>query len=124
MSINEPAATPLGGDALRDAQIRALVLHHETVARQIAELSMLSDGIHSRLASGDGRMDAIEAELRANTEVTTEVRDLLSAVKGGFKVLGWLGHGGKWAGMIAGAAVSLYTLGYALTHGGQLPPGK
>jgi hypothetical protein len=70
------------------------------------------------------RTDAIERELKANTEVTAEVRDLLTTVKGGFKVLGWLGHGGKWMGMIAGAAVSIYTLVYALTHGGRLPPGQ
>jgi hypothetical protein len=56
--------------------------------------------------------------------VTHEVRDLLTAFKGGFKVLGWLGTGLKWVGGIALACTTIYTALYMATHGGQLPSDK
>ena len=63
----------------------------ESWADQLAALRDRVDVVHGRLAAGDQRMGRIEAELRANTEVTTQVRDFLTSVTGGLRVLGWLG---------------------------------
>ncbi len=71
----------------------------------------------------DARLTAVEADMKRNTALTQEIRDIMTAAKVGFKVLGGIGTAVKWAGMIAGAAVALYSAGYALMHGG-LPPGK
>lgn len=77
--------------------------------------------IEARLAQGGDRMDTIEKQLEANTAVTIEVRDILDAIKGGFKFLGWLAIAAKWLGMLAGAAASIYALWYSITHGGRPP---
>ena len=68
-------------------------------------------------------MDALRKELASNTALTTEIRELLAAVRGGMKVLGWLGNGVKWIGGIAllSAAVSLM-LGFAWQPSGPMSP--
>lgn len=86
---------------------------HDTAAR----LAIIDD----RLDAGAARMDAMQRELAANTEVTTEIRDLLASFKGGFRVAGWLGVVAKWLGGLAAAATALWVLIYQATHGGQLP---
>jgi hypothetical protein len=84
--------------------------------------------ISGRLDAGDDRMGRIEAaqkdmraELRANSEMTSDIRDVLAATRMGFKVIGWLGAGAKWLGMLAAAAVAIYTAFYAALHGGATP---
>jgi hypothetical protein len=84
--------------------------------------------IHDRLEKGDQRMGRIEQSqalakqaIDDNTEITSEIRDLITSVKTGFKVLGGLGIAAKWVAAIAGAASAVWALIYAATHGGQLP---
>lgn len=77
--------------------------------------------IEDRLLAGSKRMELMDAEMTRNTELTQDIRDLLAAFKGGFKVLGWLGAGVKWAGMVAAAVLALWTAFYAATHGGVHP---
>ena len=74
-----------------------------------------------RMSNLEGKLTEVATELRLNTDVTMEVRELLAAFKGGFKVLGWFGVGAKWVGILATAGVAVYTLLYSMTHGGQLP---
>lgn len=81
------------------------------------------DDIYDRLEAGDKRMTHIEDNIKTNTEATLEMRDILVAAKGAFKVLGWLGVAFKWIGAIATAVTAIYVMGYAITHGGALPPG-
>lgn len=88
----------------------------------------LADGLGNvdrRLDRGSERMDDMQAELTANTTVTTEVRDLLATARSGIKVLGWIGNAGLWlvkaAGVLATAGMALYAAWYAVTHGGDLP---
>jgi hypothetical protein len=78
--------------------------------------------IEAQLAKGGRRMEAIERELRDNTSVTREVRELMELGRSGFKVLGWLGVAAKWVGSLAAAAAAVWALVYAATHGGK-PPG-
>jgi hypothetical protein len=110
----------------RDAQVRVLEQLGELLSAQMADLAIgQQEAVKQRQQFAD-RMTTIETKLADTQSVTHEVRDLLTAFKGGFKVLGWLGTGAKWVGGIATACVAIYTIGYMLTHGGQLPhgPGK
>lgn len=67
------------------------------------------------------RLLAVELDVKTNTALTQEIRDVIVAAKVGFKVLGGIGIAVKWAGMIAAGAVAIYTAFYTLTHGG-IPP--
>lgn len=77
--------------------------------------------IDRRLARGDARMANIEVELASNTEVTREVRDLMTAARVGFRVLGGLGTAVKWLGILATASAAIYTAVQTLLHGAQPP---
>lgn len=79
------------------------------------------DDIYARLERGADRMAEIEEMLKTNTDTINEMRDILVAAKGAFKVLGWLGVIFKWVGGIASALTAIYVLFYAMTHGGDLP---
>lgn len=116
-----PGPEPTPDDVLRDRKIGVLLTSHHTLSAQIAELALAQQGVEARLREGDGRMTELATELAKNTEVTTEVRDLVAAFKGGFKLAGWFGTGMKWLAGLAAAGVSIYTAFYAATHGGKLP---
>lgn len=92
------------------------------VSLQDVELAARLRQIDERLDRGSQRMDLMQDELRGNTEVTTEVREILTAVRAGLRVLGGLGTAASWAGKLAAAGVALWGAFYALTHGGR-PPG-
>lgn len=77
--------------------------------------------IEARLARGGERMDDIERQLTENTRVTVEVRDILGAIKGGLKFLGWMGVVVKWIGAFTATAASIWGLVYMATHGGKPP---
>ena len=81
------------------------------------------DAIENQLREGAQRMDGMQTELTRNTEVTTEVRDLLAAYKSGMRVLAGLGKVAVWVGKLAAAGAAISAFWYAITHGGQ-PPGK
>lgn len=90
---------------------------------QLEYLAKLIGNVEDRQTEAVSRMDTMQRELTANTEVTTEVRELLSAAKGGLKVIGGIGAVAKWVGGIGAAGVSIYTLWHMFTHGGR-PPGS
>lgn len=97
-------------------------------AEEAAAVKARLDAIEDELRQGRERMGRIEASVAENTAltregtaVTQEVRELMELGKAGFKVLGWLGAGAKWLGVIATAGVALYSAFYAATHGGRLP---
>lgn len=71
--------------------------------------------IERRLDSGAKRMDDIEAkladaheEIKRNSEITEDIREILSAGKLGLRVLGGIGQAVRWLGMLAAAAVAIY----------------
>lgn len=101
----------------RDAQLAVLLTHMRMANSQLAEYAVQQLDVEKRLRQ-------MEADLTQNTAITTEVRELLQTVKGGMRVLGWLGALAKWLGGLAGALVAIYTAWYAATHGGDLPGGK
>lgn len=82
--------------------------------------------VANELLLGGQRMDAMQADIQTNTELTGTLNDgmsellgILNAGKGGLKVLGWIGTVAKWLGGIAAAAVALYGLWQIMTG---LPP--
>ena len=77
--------------------------------------------IEARLDQGSARMDQFGKALSLNTEITSDIRDIVLAARTGFKVLGWLGMVFKWVGVIAAAGVAIYTAAYAMLHGGATP---
>lgn len=68
-----------------------------------------SAAVNRRLTALEGRMTNVESGVTENTVITTsissdttELLDLFKSVKGGFKVMGWLGQFAKWfAGLTA-----------------------
>lgn len=68
-----------------------------------------------RLSALEGRMTTVEKSVDKNTEITTgiagntsELLDLFKSVKGGFKVMGWLGSFAKWVAAILAAFAAIY----------------
>lgn len=78
--------------------------------------------VQRQLASGDLRMNAIEVELRNNTDLTADVKALLDAARVGLKVIGWIGTVAVWAGKIAAGIGAVYAAWQLIRHGG--PPSK
>lgn len=69
--------------------------------------------VANELRKGAGRMAKIEANLKQNTELTSELLSIFAACKGGFKVLGWIGTCVKWiAGLAAAVGVIATALGF------------
>lgn len=61
------------------------------------------------------RVGSVEEALKTNTQLTQtvgedtrELLDLFRAAKGGFKVMGWMGEGLKWVGIVAAALTSIW----------------
>lgn len=83
----------------------------------------------ARLDAFEKRVTSIEQGLAENTKATLEgnrdareILELFQAVKGGMKVLGWLGNALRWVGIVAGAGMACYGLWNAITHPGQQLP--
>ena len=90
------------------------------------------EAMEARMAAFEAmhaRMGALETSLSENTKATLdgnrdarEVLEIFQAVKGGFRVLGWIGGAARWTTAIAGLGGLIYAGWYAITHNGQLPP--
>lgn len=63
---------------------------------------------------------AIEEKIDLNTAMTKEVVDLFSTLKGGFKVLGWIGNFAKWATGVGAALGLAYTWWHSINPGGKM----
>lgn len=77
-----------------------------------------------RLDAIEARLDAIEAgtrdSLAATLEGNRDAREMLEifqAVKGGFRVLGWLATAVRWAGYLAAGAAAIYGAWHAIQAG-------
>jgi hypothetical protein len=91
------------------------------------------DSIEKRLALGARRMDRIEGEVKENTDMTRDVHEMLLAWRAGMSAIAKFGRGlamvgrgimklVRWAGIVAGAGVAIWSAIYAITHGGRTPP--
>lgn len=73
-----------------------------------ADLNELLTAMARERASDQLRMQAMESELRQNTSITAEVREILAFGRNGLRVLGAIGTAAQWIGKIAAAAAALY----------------
>ena len=64
--------------------------------------------VDAELRSHGDRLTSIEKTLAENNEATFEIRDILTAAKGAFKVFGWVGQGVTWALKIGAALATAY----------------
>ncbi len=87
-----------------------------------------TDSELARLDAIEARLDAIEASTRESIAATLEgnrdareMLEIFQAVKGGFRVLGWLATAVRWAGYIAAAGVAVYGA-WQLLHAGHTKP--
>lgn len=64
--------------------------------------------VDAELRSHGDRLTSIEKTLAENNEATFEIRNTLTAAKGAFRVLGWLGQGTAWALKFGAATVGFY----------------
>lgn len=56
------------------------------------------------------KIERMERELRENTSITRELRDILVTVKSGARMLGWIGAAIKWLSGVVAAGVALWAL--------------
>ena len=116
--MNEPTIPDIVNELQR---IRVLEAGHRQLTDQIAELTVGMHAVRDGIKAGNTRIGALEGELRDNSAVTTEIRDILSVAKVGLRVLGGVGTLVRWAGYIAAAGVSLFAMWQAIRNGGPKP---
>ena len=75
----------------------------------------MNDAEH--LAKLEKKIDTLEAGMlhsslmiAKNSEDTAEMLDMFKALKGGIKVLGWLGVAAKWAASIIAVFAAIYAI--------------
>ena len=64
--------------------------------------------VDAELRSHGDRLASIEKTLAENNATTFEIRDILVAAKGAFRVFGWVGQGVTWALKIGAALATAY----------------
>jgi hypothetical protein len=105
-------------------QLAAQLQGQETLARQMAEIVLAHQAIVRRHEEDLPRIERMEATLATNSTVMAEVKEMVStvtALKGGLKVLGWLGTGAKWLVSIAAVIGLVWFLVQFIAHGGRIP---
>ena len=56
------------------------------------------------------KIERMERELRENTIITRELRDILITVKSGARLFGWVGAGIKWLSGVVAAGLALWAM--------------
>ena len=56
------------------------------------------------------KIERMERELRENTRITRELRDIMVTIKSGARMLGWLGAAIKWLAGVVAAGVALWAV--------------
>ena len=103
-------------------RIRILEIGHMHLTEQMAELVIGMQSVQTSMKSSGVKLTSIEGELQTNSETTGEVRDILRTVKGGLKMLSWMGTAVRMIGYLAAAGAAIYSAWHMATHGGK-PPG-
>lgn len=103
------------------AKWRVLAESHALLVDQIAEILVAQREAGQQRQQVNQRVAAMEQSLAHNTDMTSELLGVVVAVKGGLKVLAWLGMAAKWCSYIAAGAVAVYTLAQIAMHGAPPP---
>lgn len=56
------------------------------------------------------KIERMERELKENTSITRELRDIMVTVKSGARMLGWLGAAIKWLSGVVAAGLALWAM--------------
>lgn len=97
-------------DEHQSAQIAALLEGQHQLAKQMAELVLTHRDVARRLDEGDARFERVERTIKDTAEAVGKVKevvDTVAALKGGLKVLGWMGVAAKWVASIGVAGAIL-----------------
>lgn len=89
--------------------------------------------VEERFRVGDRLFKSLRSEMKANTEITSEIRDVVLTGKSLFKFAArvgrffvWCGHAlyavMRVGGVIAAAGTAIWAAVWAATHGGSAPP--
>ena len=116
-----PSQPPDGTPTL-ERRVEILEIGHAHMTRQMADVAIALQDVTRCLESGTTKMGTIERELADNSTTTREVRDILSAVKAGLRVIGGVGVLFRWIGYLATAAIAVYGA-WQLLRTGVKPPG-
>lgn len=125
-TARQDSQTQPGGWDGKDRRIehRMRVPSEGAEAQALQYLAGCLERVDDRLDKGSERMDLMQAELSKNTQVTTEVRELLELGRAGFKVLGFLGRATIFLGKATVAIGAIGGAVFAILHWlktGELP---
>lgn len=56
------------------------------------------------------KIERMERELKENTSITRELRDIMVTIKSGARMLGWFGAAIKWLSGVVAAGVALWAM--------------
>jgi hypothetical protein len=98
----------LAHDALQDAQMAAILVSIRSLTEQMAEVTTQQHLAARELQARSVEIAEIRQTVRASAETGREMLELFSTLKGGFRVLGWLGVAFKAALAALGAVVALW----------------
>jgi hypothetical protein len=97
---------------IMERQLAAMLAHARLVSEQIAELTRRLVTVESRQHEHDNAVKRLTAEMAENTEITKQVRDLLTAMK----VAKQVGNGIGWFAKTAAAVGLLWAAVLAVLH--------
>ena len=100
-------------DDLHEAKHRIVETSVELLTQQMAEFAATVNLVRKSSMENQQRLGRMTETLGENTAMTSELLDIFKAVKGGFKVLGWLGTAAKWVGGICAAIAAAYAAWHA-----------
>jgi hypothetical protein len=103
---------------MMERQLAAMLAHARLVSEQIAELTRRLVTVENQQHEHDTAVKRLTAEMAENTEITKQVRDLLTAAK----VAKQVGNGIGWLAKTAAAAAMLWAAVLAALH--IKPPGN
>jgi len=105
-------------DIEQDAQMARLLQSVATLTDQVSEITIAQHRAARDLAARSEEIAAIKDSVKQAADTSREMLDMFSTLKGGFKVLGWLGMFAKGAAGLAAAGVALWAAYNQIRHGG------
>lgn len=96
------------------------------VAHIVAMNEEFKKAVLYQLSAGEKRMNGLDSRIAENTRLTQELKadtgellDIFKSIKGGIRVIGWIGAAAKWVGGLLGAALAIWAFIQSITHGGK-----
>lgn len=82
----------------------------DPLEEHIADEMKWRDYVAKELRAHGLQIGELKTSLDSNTTVTTEVKDLLSTFKAGFRIAGWIQDTAVWVSKIAAAAIVMWAI--------------